>query len=54
MLLKQILRHDPGPFIIEDDCVDAIAGAPYFGLFDATRSPWTVVRSLCKALVPDL
>ena len=40
-------------FIIEDDYIGDISGVPYHGLCQK-RQRWTVVRSLCKALGPDL
>ena len=52
--LKKVLAKAPELFVIEDDYVGAISGVPYHGLCDANRPRWTVVRSLCKALGPDL
>ncbi len=52
--LKGILAEFPELYVIEDDYVGAVSGVPYHGLFDSGRPRWAVVRSLCKALGPDL
>src|SRR4051794_18293006 len=52
--LRQVLEAHPEVFVIEDDHLSLVADAPY----ERTRSPrtarWALVRSMAKALGPDL
>jgi DNA-binding transcriptional MocR family regulator len=52
--LRAALRNHPRVLIIEDDHASATAGAPAFTLTDRSRPRWAVVRSVSKALGPDL
>lgn len=52
--LRKVLEAHPEVFVIEDDHLSLVAGAPY----QRTRSPrtarWALVRSMAKMLGPDL
>jgi len=51
--LRHVLERHPDVFVVEDDYVGAVAGAPYVELH--SKSPrWVVIRSLSKVLGPDL
>jgi DNA-binding transcriptional MocR family regulator len=62
--LRELFAAHPDVVIIEDDYVNAIAGAPYVALHPADgpasraagagTSRWVVIRSLSKVLGPDL
>ncbi len=52
--LRTVLRAHPDVVVVEDDHAGAIAGAPGTTLVDARRARWAVVRSVAKALGPDL
>jgi len=52
--LRSVLNEMPSLFVIEDDYFGDLSGVPYHGLCDALRQRWTVVRSLCKSMGPDL
>jgi DNA-binding transcriptional MocR family regulator len=52
--LRALLREHPGALVIEDDHAGGVAGAPARTLCDARRERWAVVRSVAKALGPDL
>src|SRR5215470_1475339 len=52
--LRAVLRAHRGALVIEDDHAGAIAGAPARTLCDPRRERWAVLRSLSKALGPDL
>ena len=52
--LKRVLRDHPDLLLIENDAAGAVAGVPAITLVDRRRTAWAVVRSLSKALGPDL
>lgn len=52
--LRQVLREAPDLFIIEDDYQGLVSDQSYHGLQERGRSRWSVIRSLGKALGPDL
>ena len=52
--LRRSLRDRPGLLVIEDDHAVPVAGAEASTLWDRHRSRWAVVRSVSKALGPDL
>lgn len=52
--LRLVLNESPSLFVIEDDYFGELSGVPYYGLCSASRSRWTILRSLCKAMGPDL
>lgn len=52
--LRRVLDRFPELLLIEDDHAARVAGAPALSLVDAARSRWAVVRSVSKALGPDL
>jgi DNA-binding transcriptional MocR family regulator len=52
--LRDALRDHLRVLIIEDDHASVTAGTPAFTLTDASRPRWAVVRSVSKALGPDL
>jgi DNA-binding transcriptional MocR family regulator len=52
--LRRVLRPHPDVLVLEDDHAGPIAGAPARTLAEPRRGPWAVVRSVSKALGPDL
>jgi DNA-binding transcriptional MocR family regulator len=51
--LRAVLAERPGALLIEDDHLGAVAGAPLHTL-SGDRRRWAAVRSVAKALGPDL
>lgn len=51
--IRRLLRRYPDVHVLENDYLDEVAGLPYRAL-SAGRASWTVVRSVSKALGPDL
>jgi DNA-binding transcriptional MocR family regulator len=52
--LHGVFGRHPEVLIIEDDFAGPVAGAPALTLCDRPRERWAVVRSVSKALGPDL
>ena len=52
--LRGLLRAHPEVLVVEDDHAGPVAGAPATTLCDGDRPGWAVVRSVSKALGPDL
>jgi DNA-binding transcriptional MocR family regulator len=52
--LRELLARHPGVLIIEDDFAGPVAGAPALTVCDRARERWAVIRSVSKALGPDL
>jgi DNA-binding transcriptional MocR family regulator len=52
--LRRVLRPHPDVLIIEDDHAGPVAGAPAVSLCDRGRPRRAVIRSVSKALGPDL
>jgi DNA-binding transcriptional MocR family regulator len=52
--LRTVLRRHPGVFVLEDDHGGSVAGAPARTLCASGVERWAVVRSVSKALGPDL
>jgi DNA-binding transcriptional MocR family regulator len=52
--LRRIVRRHPELLLVEDDHAGEVAGAPAFTLCTRRRPRWAVVRSVSKALGPDL
>jgi DNA-binding transcriptional MocR family regulator len=53
-VLQRALRPHPELLVVEDDHAMPVAGAAASTLADRRRSRWAVVRSVSKALGPDL
>src|SRR6266508_1072206 len=51
--LRRVLDGHPATLVVEDDHAGTVAGAPYRSLCQG-RARWAVVRSVAKALGPDL
>ncbi len=51
--LRQVLRKAPELLVLEDDHAGPVAGSPAYSIACAQRR-WAVVRSVSKALGPDL
>jgi DNA-binding transcriptional MocR family regulator len=52
--LKSLLDEKPDVLLIEDDHAGPVSGAPFSTLIDVARPRWALVRSVSKALHPDL
>lgn len=52
--LRRILARFPEVILVEDDHAGAISGEPAVTLTSADREFWAVIRSVSKALGPDL
>lgn len=52
--LRKILAKHPGVVLVEDDHAGAISGEPAICLASAGSECWAVIRSVSKALGPDL
>jgi len=52
--LRAVLAAHPGTLLVEDDHAGSVAGTPPFTLATGHAGPWAVVRSVAKALGPDL
>lgn len=52
--LRAVLAARPDLLVIEDDHAGTVAGAEYVSIVDRTRAKWAVVRSVSKAMGPDL
>jgi DNA-binding transcriptional MocR family regulator len=52
--LRRLLRGRPDLVVVEDDHAVPVAGAAAVTLCDRRRTRWAVVRSVSKALGPDL
>ncbi|HET8798664.1 MAG TPA: aminotransferase class I/II-fold pyridoxal phosphate-dependent enzyme, partial [Thermoanaerobaculia bacterium] len=52
--LRAALAARPDLLVIEDDHAGTVAGAEYVSIVDRTRAKWAVVRSVSKAMGPDL
>ena len=52
--LRAVLADYPQVLVIEDDHFSLLARAPYATIIDETRARWALVRSMSKALGPDM
>ena len=52
--LRRVLKKPPDLLVLEDDHAGPIAGAPLVTVCGNRRGPWVHIRSVCKALGPDL
>lgn len=52
--LRAVLRSWPDVLVIEDDHASMISGVDLYCLHDGKRGRWAYIRSLSKALNPDL
>ena len=50
----EVLARRPDVLVIEDDFADAVSGVPAVSAIDPRREKWAVIRSVSKALGPDL
>ncbi|KPC54694.1 MocR-like B6 salvage transcription factor PtsJ [Amantichitinum ursilacus] len=54
LALRRVLARYPHVLIIIDDHFALLAHAPYYSVLSATSARWALVRSVSKALGPDL
>ena len=52
--LRTVLAKAPSTILIEDDFAGPVSGAPSITVADSRMSRWAVIRSVSKALGPDL
>ncbi len=52
--LAEVLARRPEMLVIEDDFAGAVSGVPAASAIDPRREKWAVIRSVSKALGPDL
>jgi DNA-binding transcriptional MocR family regulator len=52
--LRRVLRRRPDVLLIEDDHAALISDAPFHAVHEAKRGRWAHVRTMSKALNPDL
>jgi len=52
--LRAVLAKSPDTLLIEDDFAGPVCGAPAMTVADARLQRWAVIRSVSKALGPDL
>ncbi|MGH7781964.1 MAG: aminotransferase class I/II-fold pyridoxal phosphate-dependent enzyme [Candidatus Binataceae bacterium] len=52
--LAMVLARRPEVLVIEDDFAGAVSGVPAVSAIDPRRERWAVIRSVSKALGPDL
>ncbi len=52
--LRRLLCRAPDTLVIEDDHINYIADVPLVSVIDAKLTRWAMVRSLSKAINPDL
>ncbi len=52
--LRSVLAKSPNTLLIEDDFGGAVSGAPAISVVDSRLPRWAVIRSVSKALGPDL
>ncbi|HVA77026.1 MAG TPA: aminotransferase class I/II-fold pyridoxal phosphate-dependent enzyme [Candidatus Binataceae bacterium] len=52
--LAEVLARRPEMLVIEDDFGGAVSGVPAVSAIDPRREKWAVIRSVSKALGPDL
>ena len=52
--LRAVLRKAPDTLLIEDDFAGPVSGAPTISIADSHLTRWAVIRSVSKALGPDL
>ena len=54
MALQQVLASHPNVLVIIDDHFALLADSPYYSVIPASTTHWALVRSVSKALGPDL
>src|SRR5208283_896499 len=52
--LRAVIAKTPNTLLIEDDFGGPVSGAPTISVVDAKLPRWAVIRSISKALGPDL
>jgi DNA-binding transcriptional MocR family regulator len=52
--LRAVLRKAPTTLLIEDDFAGPVSGVPTISIADSHLTRWAVIRSVSKALGPDL